>query len=176
MNLSPTSVIQTSKPFLPYHPNYNKNHQSNKVFSSVSCKSATKPSCGYNNKTNFYKMLCLSTEKASMDEIKKAYRSMALRHHPDVCLDPSMKEESTKMFVKLIEAYQTLSDPVLRKEYDYEMLLTSANSGRTFKVDLNDQLGRRRKWQEQIVELKRRSNSRMAQREGSWGCRMRAKS
>ncbi|KAH7518558.1 hypothetical protein FEM48_Zijuj09G0184300 [Ziziphus jujuba var. spinosa] len=120
-------------------------------------------------------MLCLSTEKASMDEIKKAYRSMALRHHPDVCLDPSMKEESTKMFVKLNEAYQTLSDPVLRKEYDYEMLLRSASSGRTFKVDLNDQLGRRRKWQEQIVELKKRSNSRMAQKEGSWGCRMRAK-
>ena len=56
---------------------------------------------------NFYKMLSLSDNSATTDEIKRAYRSMALQYHPDVCHDPSMKEESTRMFVQLNAAYKT---------------------------------------------------------------------
>lgn len=172
MNFSLTSSIQTAKPLFPY-PNYVKNQRRpHKVFLSVTCTSSS-PTTQPESNTNFYKMLSLSHERASTDEIKKAYRTMARRHHPDVCHDPSMKEESTKLFVQLNEAYQTLSDPVLRQEYDYEMGLRNS-FGTTFKVDLNDRVGRQR-WQEQIVELKRRSNRRMAQKEGySWGSRMRA--
>ncbi|KAF7842611.1 chaperone protein dnaJ 20, chloroplastic-like [Senna tora] len=84
---------------------------------------------------------------------------MALRYHPDVCHDPLRKEESTRMFVQLHAAYETLSNPVLREEYDYELGLIKS----------------RRRWEEQVVELKRRSNRRMAQKEGSsWGSRIRA--
>ncbi|OMO60294.1 hypothetical protein COLO4_33867 [Corchorus olitorius] len=94
---------------------------------------------------------------------------MARQYHPDVC-DPSKKEESTKMFVRLHAAYKTLSDPVLREEYDCK--LSSRNSQGAFRSDFAYQCSRK-KWQEQIHELKRRSN--MTQKEASWGSRMRAK-
>ncbi|KAG6651989.1 chaperone protein dnaJ 20, chloroplastic-like [Carya illinoinensis] len=74
---------------------------------SVSCRATA---------TNFYEILSLSPDNASIDEVKKAYRTMALRYHPDVC-PPPMKEESTRIFVQLNAAYRTLSDPVLRIEY-----------------------------------------------------------
>ncbi|KAH8522609.1 hypothetical protein H0E87_003306 [Populus deltoides] len=51
---------------------------------------------------------------------------MAQQYHPDVCT-PSEREESTKRFVELQEAYETLSDPVSRRMHDYEMGLV--NSG-----------------------------------------------
>ncbi|KAI4299070.1 hypothetical protein L6164_032563 [Bauhinia variegata] len=134
----------------------------------VSCRAidAEDKKTTINNGNNFYKLLCLSPKNASIEEIKRAYRSMALRYHPDVCHDPSMKEESTRMFVQLNAAYKTLSDPVLRLEYDCDVGLRS-------KTSIGDERWRSR-WQEQIVELKRRSNSRMAKKEGSWSSRIRA--
>ena len=77
---------------------------------------------------NLYKVLSLSPKSATTDDIKKAYRSMALRYHPDVCQDCSKKEESTRMFVQLNAAYQTLSNPRLRAEYDCELGLRSEKS------------------------------------------------
>ena len=77
---------------------------------------------------NLYKVLSLSPNSATMDDIKKAYRSMALRYHPDVCHDGSKKEETTRMFVQLNAAYRTLSNPWLRADYDYELGLRSEKS------------------------------------------------
>ncbi|XP_028800796.1 chaperone protein dnaJ 20, chloroplastic-like [Neltuma alba] len=71
---------------------------------------------------NFYKLLSLSSEAATMTEIKQAYRSMALRYHPDVCRHTSEREEWTRLFVQLNAAYETLSNPQLREEYDYNVL------------------------------------------------------
>ncbi|KAF8633783.1 hypothetical protein AX15_001256 [Amanita polypyramis BW_CC] len=52
---------------------------------------------------------------ATLDEIKKAYRRLAIKHHPDKNLsDPSAAER----FKHISIAYQTLSDPVLRKRYN----------------------------------------------------------
>jgi len=48
---------------------------------------------------------------ASPDEIKKAYRRLASKHHPD-------KGGDTAMFQKIEEAYRTLSDPQKKQEYD----------------------------------------------------------
>lgn len=59
---------------------------------------------------DLYKILEL-TKSASASEIKKAYRMLALKAHPD-------KGGSKEMMVLLNEAYQTLSDPVKRKKYD----------------------------------------------------------
>ncbi|XP_062176335.1 chaperone protein dnaJ 20, chloroplastic-like [Alnus glutinosa] len=106
-----------------------------------------------------------------MKEIKKAYRSMALRYHPDVC-PPPMKEESTRIFVQLHAAYMTLSDPVLRREYDSQLGL--GNFEKPLKMDCTTDHVTRSRWQEQILELKRRSSCRMAEKEGSWGSRIRA--
>tara|TARA_E500000331_G_scaffold152169_1_gene148127 strand:- start:2716 stop:3624 length:909 start_codon:yes stop_codon:yes gene_type:complete len=51
---------------------------------------------------------------ASDIEIKKAYRTLSLKYHPD--RNPS--EEATKKFQEINEAYETLGDTELRKKYD----------------------------------------------------------
>jgi len=51
---------------------------------------------------------------ATEAEIAKAYRKGALRNHPDKSKEPGAQER----FVAIAEAYETLSDPVLRKQYD----------------------------------------------------------
>jgi molecular chaperone DnaJ len=61
-----------------------------------------------------YKTLGVS-KKASEDEIKKAYRKLARKYHPD--RNPGDKEAEEK-FKEISAAYDVLSDPEKRKEYD----------------------------------------------------------
>jgi curved DNA-binding protein len=51
---------------------------------------------------------------ASADEIKKAYRKLAHRYHPDISKDAKGEEK----FKEIAEAYATLKDPEKRQEYD----------------------------------------------------------
>jgi curved DNA-binding protein CbpA len=136
----------------------------------ISCR-ATKVGGEKNSTSTLYELLSLRPNNTNMKEIKKAYRSMALRYHPDVC-PPPMKEESTRIFVQLHAAYTTLSDPVLRREYDSQLGL--GNFGKPLKMDSTNDHVTTSRWQEQILELKRRSGCRMAEKEGSWGSRIRA--
>jgi curved DNA-binding protein len=55
------------------------------------------------------------TENATPDEIKEAYRKMALKHHPD--RNPDDKDATAK-FQEINEANEVLSDPKKRKLYD----------------------------------------------------------
>lgn len=63
---------------------------------------------------DYYKVLGL-TKDASQDDIKKAYRKLARKHHPD--LNPNDKE-AVKKFQQINEAHEVLSDPEKRKKYD----------------------------------------------------------
>ncbi|HRS96618.1 MAG TPA: DnaJ domain-containing protein, partial [Smithella sp.] len=54
-------------------------------------------------------------KKASADDIKKAYRKLALKWHPD--RNPNNKAAEEK-FKKISEAYAVLSDTEKRKQYD----------------------------------------------------------
>lgn len=64
--------------------------------------------------TNYYDILGLDRE-ASDIEIRKAYRRLARKHHPDVNADSGAAETE---FKQINEAYQVLSDPERRRKYD----------------------------------------------------------
>jgi len=55
-------------------------------------------------------------KKASQEDIKSAYRRLAMLYHPDKNKLP----EAEEMFKKIAEAYSVLSDPGKRKQYDLD--------------------------------------------------------
>lgn len=63
---------------------------------------------------DYYKILGVD-KSASLDEIKKAYKKLAIKYHPDK--NPNDKEAENK-FKEINEAYQVLSDPEKRAKYD----------------------------------------------------------
>ena len=65
-------------------------------------------------KRDYYEVLGVS-KGASDDEIKKAFRKMSKKYHPD--LNPNNKE-AEKKFKEVNEAYQVLSDPEKKSKYD----------------------------------------------------------
>ena len=66
------------------------------------------------DRKDYYKILGVSKD-ASQDEIKKAYRKLAIKLHPD--RNPGDKEAEAK-FKEAAEAYEVLGDEKKRKEYD----------------------------------------------------------
>jgi DnaJ-class molecular chaperone len=62
------------------------------------------------------------SNNASDDEIKKSYRTLSLRHHPD-------RGGSKEKFQEISAAYDVLSDPEKRRQYDFELRLGSGGGG-----------------------------------------------
>ncbi len=67
-------------------------------------------------KRDYYEILGVPKE-ASVQQIKKAYRSLALKHHPDR-VEEGKKKEAEEKFKEISEAYGVLSDPQKRQMYD----------------------------------------------------------
>ncbi len=74
---------------------------------------------------DFYKVLGVG-EKADGDEIKKAYRKLAKRYHPDA---NQGDDKAAERFKEVGEAYSVLSDPQKRKQYDQMRKLGSFGFG-----------------------------------------------
>lgn len=66
------------------------------------------------NYRNYYKILGVD-KKSSIEEIKKAFRSLARKYHPDITKN---NKELERKFKNMSEAYEVLSDPEKRKKYD----------------------------------------------------------
>ena len=67
--------------------------------------------------SDLYKALGVE-RNASQDEIKKSYRKLARELHPDVNPDPKVQDR----FKEITAAYEILSDPVRRKQYDIRLI------------------------------------------------------
>jgi molecular chaperone DnaJ len=75
---------------------------------------------------DFYQVLGVA-EKADQDEIKKSYRKLAKKHHPDANQGDAGAAER---FKEIGEAYSVLSDPAKRKQYDQMRRLGGLSFGR----------------------------------------------
>lgn len=75
---------------------------------------------------NYYKILGIK-RKADGNEIKKAYRKLARKYHPDI----NKEADAEKRFKEISEAYEVLGDPKKRKLYD--QLGSNWKDGHNFK-------------------------------------------
>jgi curved DNA-binding protein CbpA len=101
---------------------------------------------------NLYKLLGLSRE-ASQDDIRKAHRKLVREYHPDANPEDPRAEER---FKQIQQAYEVLSNPEKRREYDKDLHTSSrgnsggprtragesAGGGTAHTVDLSDLLGK----------------------------------
>ena len=76
---------------------------------------------------NFYEILGVSNDASEMD-IKKAYRTLSLKYHPD----RNPNEEAKSIFQSIGEAYETLSDQAKRNQYDMELRFGGGGGGSPF--------------------------------------------
>lgn len=64
---------------------------------------------------DYYKILELTNEKVTAEQVKQAYREQAKKYHPDINSTNQFAEER---FKDINEAYKVLSDPASRRKYD----------------------------------------------------------
>ncbi|XP_075237949.1 dnaJ heat shock protein family (Hsp40) member B6 mrj isoform X4 [Lycorma delicatula] len=77
---------------------------------------------------DYYKILEVN-KHASTSDIKKAYRKLALKWHPDK--NPNNPDEANRKFKEISEAYEVLSDESKRRMYDQPSRTTKTSSTRT---------------------------------------------
>ncbi len=81
---------------------------------------------------DYYERLSVDKD-ADQEDIKSAYRRKAKEYHPD------MQHEGDEDFIKMKEAYDTLSDEETRREYDHYLdLLAGSNSLLEVKAEVRD--------------------------------------
>jgi curved DNA-binding protein CbpA len=66
---------------------------------------------------DYYKILGID-KSSSEQQIKKAYRKLALKLHPDKEPDPEKKASSEKKFKEVADAYEVLMDPEKKARFD----------------------------------------------------------
>ncbi|KAK4782544.1 hypothetical protein SAY86_016646 [Trapa natans] len=125
---------------------------------------------------SFYELLGIA-ETGTLPEIKQAYKQLARKYHPDVS-PPDRVEEFTQRFIRVQEAYETLSDPRRRALYDRDMakglhLALTARKLHKFDEGIEGKSEWKSRWQSQLSELKRRSSHKSSRENMSWGARMR---
>ena len=82
---------------------------------------------------DYYKILELD-KNCSLDDIKKSYKKLAFKWHPDRNI--TNKQEAEEKFKKISEAYNVLSKPELRKRYDMKESFDDDNYDNVNPYDL----------------------------------------
>ena len=94
---------------------------------------------------DFYELLGIKKD-ATKEEIKKAYRDMVKRYHPDV----NKSDEASKIIISLNEAKETLLDDNKRCEYD--KLLNDINHSKTYSNDSTSYSAKKEEYKENYSE------------------------
>ncbi|CAH8521465.1 unnamed protein product [Schistosoma turkestanicum] len=94
------------------------------------CLQAAKSALSKSQQRDYYKILGLK-KNASSDDIKQAYKKSALLYHPDrhTSADEATLKENERKFKEIGEAYNVLSDPEKRRQYDSGELLADDSFG-----------------------------------------------
>jgi len=74
---------------------------------------------------DYYDILEVSP-KASIEVIERAYRVLAKKYHPDTAPENVSHSEAEEKMKKLNEAYEVLSNPILRTKYDHQRRRSSS--------------------------------------------------
>lgn len=78
---------------------------------------------------DYYKILGVD-KNASQEDIKKAFRQLAKKYHPDA--NPENKKQAEEKFKEISEAYEVLSDPAKRSAYDQTGQVNFGSGGSNF--------------------------------------------
>lgn len=101
------------------HVRFRRCFKARAVQASVGAESAIS-NHGHMESRNLYEVLAVCPSATAKD-IKRAYRKLAREFHPDQAASPEDKNESTQMFLRIHNAYVTLSDPHERAQYDRQL-------------------------------------------------------
>lgn len=104
---------------------------------------------------DYYKILGVAAN-ATLPEIKKAYRQMVMKYHPDKNLDNPL---ITARFHEIQEAYETLSSPGAKQKYDEERYFSGLNKPPEKAVEISPEwlLGICQKLHASLLEMDTRS-------------------
>ncbi|XP_037954745.1 dnaJ-like protein 60 isoform X2 [Teleopsis dalmanni] len=87
----------------------------------------------FSNRQTYYDVLELN-KKCSNQDIKNAFVKLSKKFHPDV-KGAESDPKQTAQFVKISEAYQTLSKPNLRRAYDQKISYQNSYGNRSYSYD-----------------------------------------
>ena len=130
--MSWTIIISSTNPTVCIHPKPEIRFPQKISFSS---RGRFGP-CG--TAQTMYQVLGIAENVSNFSDIKKAYKQMARKYHPDVS-PPDRVDDYTRRFIMVHEAYQTLSNPQTRAHYDTELAFGCAfpSHPRNHQVPLN---------------------------------------